>query len=154
MKARKNHRLCLTTLVIVALVVFYLLDRFIKQGFVFNPEIMADRLGFLPFSIYAFFNTGIIFGLSPSLGIIIFLSVVLLLAVVYFLLKAAAHGSYSQFFAWGLVLIGGFSNLWDRLLYGQVTDWWQMPWGAVINLADVYIFAGVIGLLFLSRKRV
>ena len=59
------------------------------------------------------------------------------------------------------VLGGGIGNLYDRVLYGSVTDFLHIDFGlfqtGIVNLADVSIMVGA-GLLamemFLKRKRV
>jgi signal peptidase II len=54
--------------------------------------------------------------------------------------------------ALGLVIGGALSNVIDRLLYGAVADFFLFHIGSfewyVFNLADVWIVAGVAGLLF------
>jgi signal peptidase II len=47
-----------------------------------------------------------------------------------------------------VVLVGAGSNLFDRLWYGSVIDFIAIPWWSVFNLADIYIIAGVLALLY------
>ncbi len=47
-----------------------------------------------------------------------------------------------------VVLVGAASNLFDRLWYGSVVDFISIPWWSVFNLADIYIIAGVLALLY------
>ncbi len=143
-----------TTLALAIVVVFYLIDRLIKRLFISSPQFMGKKLDFLPFSVQLFFNKGVMFGFSVAVWLVFGLSIILLVWVSFFCWQSLKKRQGLVFFAWSLILIGGFSNLLDRFNYGAVIDWWEMPWGAVINLADVYISAGVIVLLFFSRKRV
>ena len=58
--------------------------------------------------------------------------------------------------SWGLVG-GALANVLDRLLYGFVLDFLNMSCCGidnpfVFNLADVFIFAGAIGLVFLAPE--
>lgn len=142
-----------TTVVFLTLVVFYLLDRFLKQGFSKAPEVFAGKLAWLPFGKEVYFNTGSIFSWNLPSALIIVVGILILLLVVWFWLKAWINKNWKHMFAWGLVFVGGFSNLLDRFLFGHVIDWWQMPWQAVINLADIYVFAGVILLFVFSRNK-
>ncbi|WP_227269982.1 signal peptidase II [Roseobacter weihaiensis] len=57
--------------------------------------------------------------------------------------------------AGGLLIGGALANVLDRLVYGYVLDFLNMSCCGinnpfVFNLADVFIFAGAIGLVFLA----
>jgi len=56
-----------------------------------------------------------------------------------------------------LVLGGGFGNLYDRIVYGGVTDFFQIKFGilqtGVFNVADMAIMAGMIIILLNSFKK-
>ena len=56
----------------------------------------------------------------------------------------------------GLVLGGAIGNVIDRIVYGAVADFlnmsccgWENPWS--FNVADIAIFFGALGLIFLSK---
>ncbi|MGB0757799.1 MAG: signal peptidase II [Patescibacteria group bacterium] len=132
------------TISIFALVILYAADRMAKLGFVYTPEIIRSVLSWLPLSEEVVYNPGIFLGLQIPQTITIFTSTVLLLIVLYYLLKAVQNEHIMSVFGWGLIFIGGGSNLMDRIIFGVVVDWLIMPWHAVINLADVYITVGII----------
>jgi signal peptidase II len=46
-----------------------------------------------------------------------------------------------------LVLVGGISNLVDRLVLGCVRDFSVVPWFPAFNLGDVYLTVGTVMLL-------
>ena len=57
----------------------------------------------------------------------------------------------------GLVLGGAIGNVIDRVIYGAVADFlnmsccgWENPWS--FNVADIAIFIGALGLIFLSGE--
>ena len=51
-----------------------------------------------------------------------------------------------------LMLLGAFSNLYDRLAYGYVVDWAYVgPWWPVFNVADLMVAAGLV--LILWRRK-
>ena len=63
-----------------------------------------------------------------------------------------AKKSWVNFFAFGLIIAGAFSNLLDRFFYGAVIDYWQMRNFNIFNLADIMIVAGLIIFVFNFSK--
>ena len=100
-------------------------------------------------------NRGINFGLLNGHSewmpwILIGLSVVISVAVTFWVLRRHGQSLIMQIAA-GLLVGGALGNVLDRLLYGYVLDFLNMsccgidnPY--VFNIADVFIFAGAIGL--------
>ena len=131
------------TISIFALVILYAIDRMTKLGYVYTPDVIRSALSWLPLSKEAVYNPGIFLGLQIPQAVTIFTSTVLLLIVLYYLLKAVQTEHIMSVFGWGLIFIGGGSNLMDRIIFGVVVDWLVMPWRAVLNLADVYITTGI-----------
>jgi len=103
-------------------------------------------------------NRGINFGLfgggsDASRAILIALALAICIAVVMWARKNA-HTRIAQMSA-GLLVGGALANVIDRLIYGYVFDFINMsccrinnPF--VFNLADVFIFAGALGLIFFT----
>lgn len=103
-------------------------------------------------------NRGINFGLfgdgsDASRWILIALAVVICVAIVIWA-RRHALGLWVQIGA-GFLIGGALANVLDRLIYGYVLDFLNMsccyinnPF--VFNLADVFIFAGAIALVFLA----
>lgn len=145
MSANKKTKFLFTIFVLLAL---YWLDRSIKLGFLKAPEFFQEFFAWLWFEVGFYQNYGGLFGLPLPAGVLIPLSILLLWLVTGRLGQSIKAADCQQIFGWGLILLGGLSNLWDRLAYGFVIDWWEMPWRAVINLADVYILVGVFLLVF------
>jgi hypothetical protein len=52
-----------------------------------------------------------------------------------------------------LILAGGFSNLFDRILFGCVRDFTLVSWFPAFNPADVYLTVGATLFLFMSLQR-
>jgi signal peptidase II len=100
-------------------------------------------------------NFGILTSDSPSAR---WLWIVLALAVSGFLLYGFRNArDRATVFATGLLVGGAIANAFDRLVHGAVLDflnfqvfWFHNPYS--FNLADVFIFAGVL-LLILRRGR-
>lgn len=90
-------------------------------------------------------NRGAAFGLPVSRNVVAALSL-LSLSLVWLGRRRSPLGA-------GLLLGGGFSNLWERLRYGEVFDCIQFPRAPgrlkryVLNPADFAVFAGVLAML-------
>lgn len=89
-------------------------------------------------------NTGISFGIQ--IGLEIGLSLLLLIGLGWVALSRISSQTYVF---WGMFLGAASSNLVDRFLFGGVRDWLSWPiFGFRNNLADVFIFVGLLGILF------
>jgi signal peptidase II len=94
-------------------------------------------------------------GWIKLIGLYIF-PVVLLVGLFWYLLKNQSL-SKSQILALSLVLGGGVSNIFDRLMFGKVVDFMVMGFEklktGVFNIADVAIMAGLFLLIFSRGAR-
>ena len=102
-----------------------------------------------PLSIHHVQNTGIAFGLfSGATSIVVVVTAAAILwMLVFFARSAARHPVLPA--AFGLVIGGSLSNLFDRLRLGHVTDFIDVNWWTfrIFNLADSFIVVGVLILL-------
>ena len=102
-----------------------------------------------PLSIHHVQNTGIAFGLfsgaTPVVVVVTAAAIVWML--VFFARSAARHPVLPA--AFGLVIGGSVSNLFDRVNLGHVTDFIDVNWWTfrIFNLADSFIVVGVVILL-------
>ncbi len=106
-------------------------------------------------------NRGINFGLfqgdsDASRWALIGVSLVISVAVLIWLLRSAPSRIVLLF--GGLLIGGALGNVIDRVLYGYVLDFLNMSCCGidnpfVFNLADVFIFAGAIGLMLFDGKK-
>lgn len=90
------------------------------------------------------FNNGIIFGIEMPLWLIYILYVGLLSFSAYLVLNQKMWRNKAHLLALGLILAGGIGNLIDRVRLGYVVDFIKIYWWPTFNLADVYIFLGVV----------
>jgi signal peptidase II len=102
-----------------------------------------------PLSIHHVQNTGIAFGLfsgATSLVVVVTAGAILWM-LAFFARSAARHPVLPA--AFGLVLGGSLSNLFDRVRLGHVTDFIDVNWWTfrIFNLADSFIVIGVVILL-------
>lgn len=131
----------------------FALDRLTKLFFLFNPA----KRGYLiwPSFLELKFgkNTNLALGLKLPLFWQYFLIGAAILIVVYFLLKFYREKNAFLIFTLTLILAGAFSNLLDRLYFGYVIDFIDVPFFSVFNLADVYITVGVALILLSQFKK-
>ena len=111
-------------------------------------KLLYDRLTLLKVENYgAFLSFGDTFPESFKFIGLSLLPLMILGYAVYYLLTNPRHG---KVYAIGLCFVigGGIGNLYDRLLYGSVTDFLHLDLGffqtGVFNLADVSIMIGII----------
>ncbi len=101
-------------------------------------------------------NRGVNFGLFADFDmrwVLIGVAFAISAGVVWWLRRAG--GSKWMYLSGGLLLGGALGNVVDRLLYGAVADFLNMSCCGIsnpyaFNVADISIFAGAVGLAFLS----
>lgn len=131
-------------------------DQAVKLWLLFGLD-MQNRppIELLPFfDVVAVWNYGISYGLfqqESDLGraVLLGITVVALVFLIYWLWQA---GSRVAAISLGLVIGGAIGNGIDRAVYGAVYDFAHFHIGSfswyIFNLADVWIVAGVAGLLY------
>ena len=132
---------------------FLLIDQILKwqalHGWA-EPKLISKYFGW-----QLFLNKGVAFSLplSNTLTIIVTLPMVALVGYLFFHeIHKKDLFSPHLLLAWSMVFAGAISNLLDRIIYGQVVDYFLIG-TAVINISDVLIIGGlVIYLLSLRTK--
>ncbi|MEM9552412.1 MAG: signal peptidase II [Pseudomonadota bacterium] len=147
----------------ISALVALVLDQASKHTVVFSMELIRQReiTVWPPFVTFRYGeNTGINFGLfgggsDEARWVLVGLSVVVCTALLWWVTRTARP--WQMYLATGLLIGGALGNVVDRVRYGYVLDFLNMsccgidnPY--VFNLADVFIFAGAIG-LFLFEGR-
>ena len=111
-------------------------------------------------------NSGAFLGIGSDLSPIIRLLVLLILPIlvlgylIYFILKNKELDRYS-IIALTAIAGGGIANVYDRIVYGEVTDFLHIDFGGVFrtgifNIADVSVSTGMIMLFvdsFILNKK-
>lgn len=104
-------------------------------------------------------NKGAMMGLgsdlSPMLKIILLQGVpIIVLLVLLFRILQKPKMNGAMVFAFACVIGGGIGNLIDRIVHGQVTDFFHIDLGfirtGIFNMADVSVTMGVLLILVLS----
>jgi signal peptidase II len=140
--------------------VLVLLDQFTKQIFISSFDV-GQSIIINPYLSWTYLqNTGAAFSILADGGGIqkaFLLSVSVLVSVIIFLwIHKTSEYQRQKLFGQFLLLSGAVGNLIDRAQYGYVVDFIDMHvngfYWPVFNLADSFIFIGVILLLF-QRKQ-
>ena len=128
----------------------------------FNPGERISLIGdtFIMMNVE---NTGAFLGmgsdLNPTLRLIVLLilPIIVLGFVLRYILKDKTIDNWSLF-AFASIIGGGIANVYDRIIYGSVTDFFFIDLGGVFrtgifNMADVSVTTGMIMLLIASFKK-
>jgi len=142
----------------LTILLLFFLDRVVKFYFIKNP---AETFGGDFFSSLLTFNLatneGIAFGINMDQAILIGLVIVTIFILFNFLSKAYQDGNLINIFSLTLIIVGAISNLIDRLRWGFVIDYIDIPWFTVFNLADAMITIGavilIVDIFFDKNKR-
>ncbi|RKY41018.1 MAG: signal peptidase II [Candidatus Omnitrophota bacterium] len=98
------------------------------------------------------FNKGIAFGLFKEYDpFLIYLIISFFFLVLYFITRANQL-LFSSKMAYGFIIGGASSNLFDRLVYGYVIDYIDIKVWPIFNLADAAITTGVAILILNSFR--
>ena len=97
--------------------------------------------------------------LNPTLRIILLLILPILVLgfVLHYIIKDKTLDKWSLF-AFASIIGGGIANVYDRIVYGSVTDFFFIDLGGVFrtgifNMADLSVTTGMIILLLVSFKK-
>lgn len=119
---------------------FFILDRFLKKLFLLGS---AADYQFGLFSFYLSKTSKLFFGFSVTNIWLNCLTLLIIIFLIYKLKEAYSKKEITSLIAFTLILVGGASNILDRLIYGFVIDYIDLGRFCVFNLADLMIWAGV-----------
>ncbi len=99
-------------------------------------------------------NKGVSFGMFGTSYYNVLVYCAIFISIILVIITWAKSKNKFDIIAWGLIVGGGLSNLWDRWFFGAVLDFisisfydLQFPW--IFNVADIAI---TIGALLLIRR--
>ncbi len=121
-----------------------ILDRFLKIFFLKTLSVDGSV-----FALYI--NKNIAFSL-PVPTLVLYPMLFLILFILIFVWYRDLKSEKNYIWPYALIIIGAASNIWDRLQYGGVVDYFNVPFFTVLNLSDVYIFLGVCYFLLRQLK--
>ena len=140
--------------------VLVLLDQFTKQIFISSFDVGQSIIVNAYLSWTYLQNTGAAFSILADGGevqkaFLLAVSVLVSVIVILWIHKTSEY-QRQKLFGQFLLLSGAVGNLIDRVQYGYVVDFIDMHFNGfywpVFNLADSFIFIGVILLLFLRKQ--
>ena len=142
---------------IIIIFAIFLFDRLTKI-YLLNLQETGSEIDYYIFSflnIYLVWNTGVGFGLLSMESNMIYhilTTIIVLINILLIIFLVKSKGLTSYFIA---VIIGGsLGNLFDRVYYYAVPDFIDFHLGDfhwfIFNVADIFITAGIIGLIFME----
>ncbi len=132
------------------LIILAALDRFFKM-LIEQPAFQNMRIGPRFFAFERFRNLGIAFNIPIPLALVVPISLILLTALYFWIQRTPALQTRLGVFAAGLITIGAISNAVDRVVYGYTIDFFRIL-DAIVNLADIFVVAGILILLSLTKR--
>ena len=160
MKNKSQRYLLVTTIIVIS----FVLDQFSKIWIRNNYKDYVEQkiIGDF-FSLIKVENTGAFLGMGSELPeyarillLIILPIIVLILITIYtYVEKTLDHISIIGF---SLIIGGGIANIFDRILYGSVTDFLYINLGGIFktgifNIADLSVTTGMILVILWSFKK-
>lgn len=156
-----SRRSFFITLTIVLTIAVDQISKIIVRTYVVPSE-RSNIIGTY-FTLHNVENVGAFLGmgsdLSPLLKLILLLilPIVVLSFVTYHIFKDQSLDKISVF-AFASIIGGGIANVFDRVVYGSVTDFFHINLGGIFrtgifNMADLSVTTGMILLLFVSFKK-
>jgi signal peptidase II len=136
---------------LISAVFLVCIDRFLKAvSIIYWQEYPQHILNGL--SLVFIKNSFIAFSLNTFFQPLLFIipAITFLLFYFFYLLKNQRLLEASALF---FILGGAFSNVYDRLFYGYVIDYFDLKYFTIFNVADVMICGGVIFLIIYYFKK-
>jgi len=103
------------------------------------------------FGVGVYLNTGSVFGFAIPNNIMIAVMAMALVGILFYWRRRTLVANEAG--ALLLIAVGAILNISNRILYGGVVDYIHIPFGGVINLADVMIALGAASLVFKAETR-
>ena len=133
-----------------AVIFFVAADRLLKITAVKGS--VAELInGLLKFNLAK--NYYIAFSLPISGAWLNSLIALVILLLIYYFARSRSNGRTVSAFCLFTVALGAAGNLFDRLKYGYVVDYFDLKYFTVFNLADVLIVSGLAAFIFTKKKQ-
>ena len=161
MMKNKSQRYLLVTIIIF---ISFILDQFSKIWIRNNYEDYVEQkiIGDF-FSLIKVENTGAFLGMGSELPeslrilLLIVLPIIVLISITIYTYIDKALDKISVI-GFSLIIGGGIGNIFDRIVYGSVTDFLYLNFGGIFktgifNIADLSVTTGMILILISSFKK-
>ena len=152
-----NRNLFITLLIVFNIAIDQITKVIVRNNMVEGPRGQIDIIKDY-FQLIWVENKGAFLGMgsdmNPTLRLIflLILPTIVLLYVIYYIVKTKELDRLSLI-AFCCIVGGGIANVFDRIVYGQVTDFFFIDLGGVFktgifNIADISVTTGMILLLY------
>jgi len=126
--------ICLELLILESLIKYIFINKVPSEGFYFIPQFA--QIIYTP-------NQNIAFSLPLPQVFIIVIVIIIIIVLSYIWWHIFLKGNLWELTAISIVILGAFSNLIDRLVFGYVIDYIKIWIWPVFNLADAMIVLGI-----------
>ncbi|WP_428897676.1 signal peptidase II [Parelusimicrobium proximum] len=143
---------------ILIIFLLFVLDRFSKELALRTIAVSGPAEIFKYFHLTYVENSGVAFGIGQN-GNAVF--IVIMIVILAFLFKSWRELS-AIYRPWGytgmcMIIAGAFGNLYDRVMYGFVIDYFDFKVWPVFNVADSYVCVGaallMLGILLEKKDK-
>lgn len=126
----------------ITAIFFISLDRFAKSFFLFNGNPIPIIPDYLDLRYTE--NTFIAFSIPISPIFIKYLSLTLTFFIIYLFVKAFKKDNNLLKISLFTLILGSFSNIYDRFVHGFVIDYINLKYFTIFNIADSMIFVSIV----------
>lgn len=140
MRITKIYQLCIN---ISTLVLVFAIDRLTKSWAIATlatPQVIVPNV--LELSYVR--NTRIAFFIALPQWVIVSIVMLILFVMIVAVVRAIERNATALVFGLGCIIIGAVSNALDRIRFGAVIDFINVPFWSVFNVADISIVVGVL----------
>ncbi|MCA9401660.1 MAG: signal peptidase II [Candidatus Omnitrophica bacterium] len=147
---RDPQRSRIDILISFVLTVFIVIFDRITKNYFEDLLDLGQTLPVIPdiFHFTLVYNTGIAFGLFKDQGVVFIIipviAIILLVFNIYYFRQNGEVISRGYMLAFSLILAGAMGNLYDRITYGYVIDFFDFRIWPVFNIADSAITIGAV----------
>ena len=157
---RRKRNLLITTLVFLSIALDQISKIWVRSNF--ESYIEHNIIGDV-FTLIKVENTGAFLGMGSELSetlrvlLLIVLPVIVLVSITIYTYIDKSLDKTS-IIGFSLIIGGGIGNIFDRIVYGSVTDFLYLNFGGVLktgifNIADLSVTSGMILILISSFKK-
>ena len=159
MNRNKNKYYLITSIVTLSIALDQLSKIWVRNNF--ENYIETSIIGNI-FTLIKVENTGAFLGMGselseiPRILLLIILPVIVLISITTYTFLEKTLDKFSVI-GFSLIIAGGTANIFDRIVYGSVTDFLYLNFGSIFktgifNIADLSVTTGMILILISSFK--
>jgi len=157
---RKKRNLLITIIIFLSIALDQISKIWVRNNF--ESSIENSIIGDV-FTLIKVENTGAFLGMGSELSetlrilLLIVLPVIVLISITIYTYIEKSLDKIS-IIGFSLIIGGGIGNIFDRIVYGSVTDFLYLNFGGIFktgifNIADLSVTIGMILILFSSLKK-